>query len=172
MRTTAPVLCAVDFSDDSEAALPWAAAQAEREDAPLIVLHVVHDLTSTPGYKALKGAKKQLSSMQDIAAEILQEYMQAIEKKYPELSALHEAEKLLVVGIPVTRILETADKTDARLIVMGSQGRTGLSHVLLGSKAEQLVRLSPLPVMIIKESRDIQESSKDKESSKKNLAIL
>jgi nucleotide-binding universal stress UspA family protein len=91
--------------------------------------------------------------MEDIAAEILQGYMQEIEKKYPELAALHNVEKLLVVGIPVTRILETADKTDARMIVMGSQGRTGLSHVLLGSKAEQIVRLARIPVMIIKDRR-------------------
>jgi nucleotide-binding universal stress UspA family protein len=91
--------------------------------------------------------------MEDIAAELLQDYMQEIEKKHPELAVLHKAEKLLVVGIPVTRILEAADKTDARMIVMGSQGRTGLSHVLLGSKAEQIVRLASIPVMIIKDRR-------------------
>jgi nucleotide-binding universal stress UspA family protein len=39
------------------------------------------------------------------------------------------------------------------MIVMGSQGRTGLSHVLLGSKAEQVVRLASIPVMIIKDRR-------------------
>jgi nucleotide-binding universal stress UspA family protein len=36
------------------------------------------------------------------------------------------------------------------MIVMGSKGRTGLSHILLGSKAEQIVRLSPIPVTIVK----------------------
>lgn len=151
--STRPILVPLDFSPGSEAALLQAAELAEALQAPVTVLHVVHDLTSTPGYKALKGARKQLRRMEDIAAEILQEYMQAIEKKYPELAALHKAEKLLVVGIPVTRILETADKTDARMIVMGSQGRTGLSHVLLGSKAEQIVRLAKIPVMIIKDRR-------------------
>jgi nucleotide-binding universal stress UspA family protein len=151
--STRPILVPLDFSPGSEAALLQAAELAEALQAPVTVLHVVHDLTSTPGYKALKGAKKQLRRMEDIAAEILQGYMQEIEKKYPELAALHKAEKLLVVGIPVTRILETADKTDARMIVMGSQGRTGLSHVLLGSKAEQIVRLAKIPVMIIKDRR-------------------
>jgi nucleotide-binding universal stress UspA family protein len=79
--------------------------------------------------------------------------MEDMQKKYPELDTLHKAEKLLVVGIPVTRILETADKTEARMIVMGSQGRTGLSHVLLGSKAEQIVRLANIPVTIVKDRR-------------------
>jgi len=148
-----PILVPVDFSPGSEAAILQAAELAGALQAPITVLHVVHDLTSTPGYKALKGAKKQLRRMEDIAAELLQEYMQEIEKKHPELTALHKAEKLLVVGIPVTRILEAADKIDARMIVMGSQGRTGLSHVLLGSKAEQVVRLASIPVMIIKDRR-------------------
>lgn len=148
-----PILVPIDFSPGSESALLQAAELAEALQAPLSVLHVVHDLTATPGYKALKGAKKQLRRMEDIAAEILQEYMQEMQKKYPEIAALHKAETLLVVGIPVTRILEAAGKINACMIVMGSQGRTGLAHVLVGSKAEQVVRLAKMPVMIVKDRR-------------------
>jgi nucleotide-binding universal stress UspA family protein len=39
------------------------------------------------------------------------------------------------------------------MIVMGSQGRTGLARAMLGSKAEQVVRLSPIPVMIVKDGK-------------------
>ncbi|MGB5472794.1 MAG: universal stress protein, partial [Gammaproteobacteria bacterium] len=53
-------------------------------------------------------------------------------------------------GLPVNRILELADKSAARMIVMGSQGRTGLARALLGSKAEQVVRLAHIPVTIVK----------------------
>lgn len=148
-----PILVPIDFSPSSEAALLQAAELAEALQAPVTVLHVVHDLTATPGYQALKGAKKQLRRMEDIAHDLLQEYMQEIQKKHPELKSLHSADKLLVVGIPVTRILEAADKVNARMLVMGSQGRTGLSHVLLGSKAEQVVHLARIPVMIIKDRR-------------------
>ncbi len=49
------------------------------------------------------------------------------------------------------------------MIVMGSQGRTGLARAMLGSKAEQVVRLAPIPVMIIKE-----EKEKEKEKEKKS----
>ena len=59
-------------------------------------------------------------------------------------------EKMLIVGLPVTRTLEAANKVGARMVVMGSKGRSGLSHILLGSKAEQIVRLSPVPVTIVK----------------------
>jgi len=44
-----------------------------------------------------------------------------------------------------------ADKIDASMIVMGSQGRTGLPHLLLGSKAERIAQLSPVPVTIVKQ---------------------
>ena len=152
-KSKQPILVPIDFSPGSEAAILQAAEFAEALQAPITVLHVVHDLTATPGYKELKGAKKQLRRMEDIANDILQEYMQDIQKKHPDLGVLHNAEILLLVGIPVTRILEASEKTDARMIVMGSQGRTGLSLVMLGSKAEQVVRLARMPVVIVKDRR-------------------
>jgi nucleotide-binding universal stress UspA family protein len=148
-----PILVPIDFSPNSESALLQAAELAGALQAPVCVLHVVHDLSQAPGYNALKGRKKQLRRMEDIAADMAKEYMQEIQKKYPQLEALQNAESMLVVGIPVTRILEAAEKVGARMIVMGSQGRTGLSHIMLGSKAEQVVRLAKIPVMIVKDRR-------------------
>jgi nucleotide-binding universal stress UspA family protein len=145
-----PILVPVDFSPHSEAALVFAADLAEMLKAPLVVLHVVHDPGEAPGYYALKGREQQLKNMEDVAAEMLDKFLEDMKNKYPEYKALEAADKSLVVGLPVNRILETAGETRARMIVMGSQGRTGLAHVLLGSKAEQVVRLSPIPVTIVK----------------------
>ncbi len=58
-----------------------------------------------------------------------------------------------MVGLPITRILEVAEEIGAQLIVMGSHGRTGLPHLLLGSKAEKVAQLSPIPVTIVKNSK-------------------
>jgi len=145
-----PILVPVDFSTYSEAALLCAADLAEMIKEPLIVLHVVHDLGEAPGYYAVKGRKKQLHRLEDVAAEMLQEFMADIKKKHPDNMAIKSAQTELVIGLPVNRILEVAEQNHARMIVMGSQGRTGLSHVLLGSKAEQVVHLSPIPVTIVK----------------------
>jgi nucleotide-binding universal stress UspA family protein len=147
-----PILVPVDFSPHSEAALACASQMAEALGLPVIVLHVVHDLGQAPGYYAVKGRKKHMMRMEDVAAEMLEDFMRETRKKYPKSQALHNAQTLQTVGLPVSRILETADKTGARMIIMGSMGRTGISHVLLGSKAEQVVRLSPIPVMIVKDS--------------------
>ncbi len=145
-----PILVPVDFSTYSEAALMCAADLADMIKEPLIVLHVVHDPGEAPGYYAVKGRKKQLHRLEDVAAEMLQEFVENVKKKHPGNMAIKTAQTELVIGLPVNRILEVAEQNHARMIVMGSQGRTGLSHVLLGSKAEQVVHLSPIPVTIVK----------------------
>jgi len=144
------ILVPVDFSEHSEDALLFAAEFAEKLGYTILVLHVVHDLGEAPGYYSVKGQNKVLRRMEDVAKDMLDAFMTDMMKKHPELSSLKSAGTLLVVGLPVNRILEIAKKSHARMIVMGSQGRTGLSHVLLGSKAEQVMRLSPIPVTIVK----------------------
>jgi len=148
-----PILVPVDFSSHSETALVCAAELAETLGSKLIILHVVHDPGDAPGYYSVKGRDKQLRRMEDVAAEMLEEFLLKTQKNHPELPALKHAETMLVVGLPVNRILESAEKIHASMIIMGSQGRTGLAHVLLGSKAEQIVRLAPLPVMIVKDKK-------------------
>ena len=146
-----PILVPVDFSPHSEAALVCAAELAEKLGNKLVILHVVHDPGDAPGYYSVKGRDKQLRRMEDVAAEMLEEFSHKMLKEHSSLPALKHATTMLVVGLPVNRILESAEKIHARMIVMGSQGRTGLAHALLGSKAEQVVRLSPAPVMIVKD---------------------
>ena len=84
----------------------------------------------------------------------MQYFIQHNDKSLSDKSPLYESfknlETRIVTGLPVTRILETAENIDARMIVMGSQGLTGLAHLLIGSKAEQVVRLSKIPVTIVK----------------------
>jgi len=155
-----PILVPVDFSAYSAAALLCAAELAEMIGAPLTVLHVVHDLGEAPGYYTVKGHKKQLRRMEDVAADMLDEFMLKVRHSNSEHPILDSAETLLVVGLPVNRILETAEKINARMIIMGSQGRTGLKHIMLGSKTEQVVNLSPIPVTIVKA---MKEKSKHQE---------
>jgi nucleotide-binding universal stress UspA family protein len=150
------ILVPVDFSEHSEAALLLAAEFANKLGFSLIVLHVVHDLGEAPGYYSVKGHNKILRRMEDVAKDMMDAFMVKMVKKHPEYSSLKTASTLLVVGLPVNRILEIAKKSRARMIFMGSQGRTGLSHVLLGSKAEQVMRLSPIPVTIVKKDNKKQ----------------
>ena len=120
--------------------------------APLVVLHVVHDRAAQPGYyDQVKKQKKHLKRIEEAAGEMMTDFLEHQRKRHPELLAKLDAR--LVNGLPVTRILEVAQKSEAQMIVMGSQGRTGLSHLLLGSKAERVVQLSPIPVVIVKDAK-------------------
>jgi len=141
-----PILVPVDFSGHSLAALVWAADLAPRIGAPLVVLHVVHDPEEEPGYYRRPDADGTWT-IERAAEAMLQEFIQRCEA---ERGSLSDFTTRLVVGVPVERILEVAEAIDARLIVMGSHGRTGLSRMLLGSKAQNVVQLAPMPVTIVK----------------------
>ena len=144
------ILAPVDFSDHSEAALIQAAAFAEMMPATLIVLHVVHDPGEMPGYYSKLIKKKKVARIQDIAAEAFDGFMDRVIAENPGLECLRSADRLMVTGLPVTRILELVNYLDPIMVVMGSQGRTGLKHLVIGSKAAQIVQLCPVPVTIVK----------------------
>ena len=145
-----PVLVPVDFSAHSKAALLKACEMAECTREPLLVLHVIHDPAEMPGYYGQVTKKKKLLRIEDLARESFNDFMKAVIADNPDVKMLRKVEDLLVVGIPVTRILEVAKKHDVSMVVMGSQGRTGIAHMMLGSKAEQVVRLCKAPVLIVK----------------------
>ncbi len=147
---TGQILVPVDFSRHSEAALLKGCELAECGKQKLLVLHVVHDLAEMPGYYKSMNKKKNLVRIEDMAEEMFHDFLDKLRKKYPGNKKLAKAETLMVVGLPVTRILEIVEKRGVSMVVMGSHGRTGLAHMLLGSKAEQVVRHCPVTVTIVK----------------------
>ena len=148
-----PVLVAVDFTADSEAALIWACRYAACFGVPIRVLHVVHDPAEAPGAYTPK-EHDSLRPMEEIAGDMMSEFLtQSLQKAGPCGSAA-DVEPIIVKGLPPTRIVEMAEKIGAEVIVMGSRGRTGLPHLLLGSKAERVAQLAPIPVTIVKAKRN------------------
>lgn len=152
-RQPGPILVPVDFSPHSEAALVWAAHLSELLARDLLVLHVAHDPESAPGYYVRSKRKKHLRRIEEAAEEMMEDFLEQVARKNPDRTRLKKPDSMLVHGLPVTRILEVIDKLDASMVVMGSQGRTGLPHLLLGSKSERVAQLSPVPVTIVKERK-------------------
>lgn len=148
------LLVAVDFTSFSEKALLFASELAECLGSQLLVLHVIHDPAEAPGFYAQKGKKKKyLMTMEETANEMMEEFLKKMRKNYPSLKTLKNATPVLVVGTPVSRIIEIAKKKQVKMIIVGGRGRTGLSHLLIGSKAERVVQLSPIPVTVVKTSK-------------------
>ncbi len=144
-----PVLVAVDFSDDSRAAFLWAYNYASACNLPLVVLHVVHDPGEAPGYYK-HDTSNAMQTMKELATSMLDEFLEEMSEAVPNRKAWDNISTQLVSGLPVAQVLKAAKKSGASSIVTGSQGRTGLKHLLIGSKAEQIVRLAEIPVTVVK----------------------
>lgn len=155
----APILVPVDFSAHSRAALLWAADAARRYDAALVILHVAHDPADEPGSYARRdettrapGSRSKLRRIEDMARDHFDAYLAEVRKENPTLAALQSARARLVVGLPATRIVEVAQEEGAGMIVMGSHGRKGLSHAMIGSQAARVARLAQMPVVVVKDT--------------------
>ena len=147
------ILAVVDFSPVSDDVMTCASELAERLDKHLVILHVVHDPGEAPGYYHVKGHDKVLRRIEDVAREMFDKFLARTRKRLPDNRRLRRSKTLLPTGLPVTRILEVVTRLQPWMVVMGSRGRTGMAHMLLGSKAEQVVRLCPVPVMVVKGPR-------------------
>jgi nucleotide-binding universal stress UspA family protein len=147
-----PVLVAVDVSWDSRAALLWACRHAAVVDAPVTVLHVLHDPAETPGKYAPK-ASDPLAPMSDTAERMLGELIAEVRNTHSELGRLMEAHTKTMNGLPAQTIIGEAMRLDAVLIVVGSRGHTGLPRLMHGSTAQRVVQLSPIPVTVVKAGR-------------------
>jgi nucleotide-binding universal stress UspA family protein len=138
------VLVPIDFSEPGQKALQEGAGLAARFNAELHLLHVVED--SSP-------ATSEIALASPVFRSYIQELTSAGERQVDELKipgspASRTVRKKVVVGAPISRITAYATEEQIDLIVMGTHGRTGASHWLLGSVAERVVRSAPCPVMV------------------------
>jgi len=139
------IVCAVDFSEYSDYALRYAVDLAKIFDADLRLIHVV-ELPFLPSY-SLAGVP-DLSLPVDEIEEGSRSRMQGVLKDCRRKHA--EVEGEVRTGTAFLEIINYAREVGADLIVVGTHGRTGLSHMIIGSVAEKVVRKAPCPVLSVK----------------------
>jgi nucleotide-binding universal stress UspA family protein len=138
------ILVPCDFSEHAERAYTWALGLAEQCGAKVILLHAAQMFT-TLGYPEsvyLLDLKKMEDEILADANKRLHEF--AAKKGGSTVSV----ETRAVTGDPFWEICQGVEKEHADLIVMGSHGRTGLAHIVLGSVAERVVRHASCPVLV------------------------
>lgn len=139
------ILAPFDFSEQSKHSLQYAADLARRYEAPITVVHVCDSnlfsvpesyllYTPTQLPQLMAGVEKKLESVRHelLAANVMQ------------------VKTLVLQGTPYVEIVRVAKAEGYDLIVMGTHGRAGISHVLLGSVAERVVRKAHCPVLTIR----------------------
>ena len=131
------LLAPVDFSESSILALQQASTIASRQGASLIVLHVLEPPKSVP-YVSMRGP---VEALRERAAESLDELLDS--------ASLAQAatQRLVVIGRSDREIVRCAREQDVDLIVMGTEGQSGLSRLLVGSTTERVLRSAPCAVL-------------------------
>jgi nucleotide-binding universal stress UspA family protein len=149
MPSVRTILVPIDFSEASEAALRYAKMLAAALGASLHLVHVVEDLLAHAW-----AAELYVASMTDMRQEIEQEARQRLGAMFTdEERRTFQAETVLLSGNPFLEIIRYARAHDVDLIAMGTHGHGPIAHVLLGSVAEKVLRKSPCPVLIVRESQ-------------------
>jgi len=116
----------------------------ELSGAHLHVLHVINELDEHQRVMIPRQAFQVLEK--EIGLQSAKELDRFCKQKASGLSTTTHA----VVGAAFQKILETAGKINADLIVMGTHGRTGMERVIVGSTAERVVRRSKIPVLTVR----------------------
>ena len=148
-------LVPVDFSEDANQAVEYAIDLASKLGARVTLLHVIQsppwggvDMEVTVPYAYSR-------FIQNLEAEVAHSMQACLERV---TAGGLEGEVAVVHGIPFQEILDTAKTQQVDLIIMGTQGRTGLQHVLMGSVAEKVVRLAPCPVLVVRQPTGVSIS--------------
>ena len=142
------ILVPTDFSPPSDAALEYARILAAKFGSSLRILHVIDDPTASSDFVADGFAP----STEDIRTTLLEQARTRVEGLTNQVDRMrYHAHADALLGMPAATIIDYAAATHASLIVMGTHGRTGLAHLLMGSVAEQVVRTAPCPVLTVRQ---------------------
>jgi len=145
------ILVPTDFSEHSELAFHMACSLAQDTGARILALHVY----SPP---VLAYGEGIYAPMPVTYPKELEERLQTLQAPTPNVTVEH----IMVEGEPVTEILKTALDSGCDLILVGTHGRSGLGHLLMGSVAEKIVRKAPCPVLTVKAQPATKVASKTK----------
>ena len=139
------ILFALDFSENSEHAFAYAISMAKNFNARLIILHIIQEPVDLSGFYVPHISFENLEKEIKEGAEKMMENFCA--KMITDFS---NYETVVVAGIPYQVILRKAVDENVSLIVMGTQGRKGIDHLLFGSNAERVVRSAKCPVLTVR----------------------
>jgi nucleotide-binding universal stress UspA family protein len=144
MEAIRKILFATDFSPGAEVAAATARQLAQQMDAALEVVTVVDTSPLLEGYGDVAYREERIAAIRGQAREKLESLASELFAGVPGLSTQVRD------GYTSREIIRAAQETGAGMIVMGTHGRTGIAHLLIGSITEKVVRSSPIPVVTVR----------------------
>ncbi len=172
MRISVKKICvASDFSAAADVAIHYGAAFARLHGAELHLVHVVHDFTDalthadfTAGGEVsreyFRRMRSELTSEGEVdALSKTKQFLSSLEQEDADTSTKTEPQdwwdglsiiRAMRLGDPVEQICHYAKYNQVDLLIVGTHGKTGIRHLLMGSVAERVVRQSYCPVMVVR----------------------
>jgi nucleotide-binding universal stress UspA family protein len=139
----------IDFSETSVQALPYAAALAQRFGAEIVLVHIIEPF-SLPGDSGYLPSTLRTENKNAAQDRLLRLSREVFPRDLPTRNFVRQ-------GQPFQEITATAASVVADMIILTTHGYTGLTHVLLGSTAELVVRHADCPVLVV---RDLKSGGK------------
>jgi nucleotide-binding universal stress UspA family protein len=158
------ILVPIDFSECSLEALQYSVVLARAFSARVVVLHVI-DVSVRYGLDAIPVPLPSAEITAKVA-ERVEEWVQRVARQGIEV-AWH-----IELGVPFTEIRAAIDRHRADLVVMGTHGRRGVGHFMLGSVAERIVQRAPCPVLTVKASSTPPGMTEATKTSANEAALL
>ena len=141
------ILVAVDGSPAANRGLREAIRLAKSEEAALVIFHVVNEFYAFAAPEAAASMVDLVPTLREGGKRVLAKAKALAEAQGVRASTVMRE---TVGGAAADAIVREAKKQRADLIVLGTHGRRGMRRMVLGSDAEQVVRTSPIPVLLVK----------------------
>ena len=145
MKKITKILTAIDFSDSSDNAFEMALSMAKSFSAQLLVMHVINEPVDLRGFYVPHISFEKIEEEIEAGAQkMMESFCQRNIKDFTNFKSI------IVNGLPHEQITAQASEKGVDMIVIGTNGRTGLDHILFGSTAEKVVRKSKVPVLTVR----------------------
>ncbi len=159
------ILVTTDFSDFSTAAVEYASSFALLYGAKIHLIHVMEPGPVVGVRNVELNAATMSAELEATAQEEMRKFV------YWRLKNNTNLEQVILHGDPHREIVRYAQEHEIDLIVIATHGRTGLAHMLMGSVAEKIIRLSPTPVLAVKPP-ELRDRILKKEDVEEDLHVL
>jgi nucleotide-binding universal stress UspA family protein len=139
------ILFPIDFTENASKILPYVLSMSEKYDSMIYLLHVVEDLS-----KWGVGSFVPHLSLQSFQKDAMEGAEKAMNRVCDsQLRGCPNFQRMIVHGDPVMEILKAIESEGIDMVIMGTHGRKGLDHTFFGSVAENVVKRSDVPVLVV-----------------------
>jgi nucleotide-binding universal stress UspA family protein len=138
------ILCPVDFSEFTDEILAYAVSIAKRFDSELHLIHVIPNLNYFTPYESFLTPENLVAIERNIEGEVGKDFDKITKKLDLPFK------RIVKTGVTFVEIIDYIKDQGVDLVVMGTHGRSGIEHILIGSVAEKVVRKSPCPVLTVR----------------------